>query len=254
MQIPQIQSLLPLAWTKSAYGAAGRPAAMDASESSPMAVIVEPVVTREKAAALLAEQSEHSCLDYKHPLDPATTRDLVELAKDVAAMQAEPDGGYLLIGADDHGNPVAGLTDSCARHFDDATLRRKLGKYLSEPEIRTARHEFKGILTVLIYVQPSPYGFCIIHAPGEYEEPLGDAEKPRKRTIFRPGEVFVRHGTRSERWNDADRERLIGQVLDRRKEQWRQELSREWSAQLDSVLAATRLERLSLQAVSWQLD
>ncbi|WP_191246282.1 hypothetical protein [Amycolatopsis deserti] len=65
-----------------------------------MAVVVEPVVTREKLLALLAEQHEQSALDYKTSLNlgKGHARDVVELAKDCAAMRAEPLGGYILIG------------------------------------------------------------------------------------------------------------------------------------------------------------
>lgn len=146
-----------------------------------MAVIVEPSVSREKLDALLAEGSEHSSLDYKEALDlgKGSARDIVELAKDVAAMQAEPDGGYIVVGADDHGNPVPGLVPDLARHFDDATLRAKLGKYLTEPEIRVRQHEVNGMTVVLIYIAPHPNGWAIFHQPGDYEH------NGKTKTVFR---------------------------------------------------------------------
>lgn len=88
-------------------------------------VVVEPVVTEEKLRELLAEGAEQRALDYKEELNLSERRDLVDIAKDVAAMQAEPSGGYLVIGADDHGNPTARLSEDQTRGFDEATLRPK---------------------------------------------------------------------------------------------------------------------------------
>jgi predicted HTH transcriptional regulator len=138
---------------------------------SDMAVVVEPIVSREKLLALLDEQSESSTLDYKRTLNlgKGNAEAVVELAKDVAAMQSESAGGYIVIGADDHGVPVADLTADLAKHFDDATLRQKLGIYLTEPEVRSAQHEVDGQTLVLIYVAPSEHGWCIFKQPGEYE-------------------------------------------------------------------------------------
>jgi hypothetical protein len=68
-----------------------------------MAVVVEPILTEEKLRSLLAEAHEQPCLDYKRSLDLTVRRDVVELAKDVAAMQSEAAGGYIVVGADDHG-------------------------------------------------------------------------------------------------------------------------------------------------------
>lgn len=215
-----------------------------------MAVIVEPIVTQEKLLAVLAEQSEQSALDYKRVLDlgKGSARDTVELAKDVAAMQAEPEGGYIVIGADDHGVPVSDLTAELAKHFDDATLRKKLAKYLTEPDVRTAQHTVDDKLLVLIYVAPSSHGWCILHAPGEYEN------QGKKHTVFRVGDVFVRHGTRSERWNDTDRERIVGQVVARRKEAWRRELTEEISAQFSIGQLGASLTDMPASAVTWTLD
>lgn len=214
-----------------------------------MAVIVEPSVSREKLDALLAEGSEHSSLDYKEVLDlgKGSARGIVELAKDVAAMQAEPDGGYIVVGADDHGNPVPGLTPDLACHFDDATLRAKLGKYLTEPEIRVGQHEVNGMTVVLIYVAPHPNGWAIFHQPGDYEH------NGKTKTVFRVGDVFVRHGTRSERWDDTDVPRLLKRVIARRKEAWRREFAEDLAAARVGH-TADNLAELPAAAITWSID
>ncbi len=128
-----------------------------------MTVVVEPILTEEKLRSLLVEKHEQSCLDYKRSLNlagnAAGRRDTVELAKDVAAMQSESAGDYLVVGADDHGTPVPYLTPELARHFDEATLRHKLARYLAEPFIvRCALHDIDGNAVALIYVSPSDHG------------------------------------------------------------------------------------------------
>ncbi|PPK66238.1 hypothetical protein CLV40_111202 [Actinokineospora auranticolor] len=60
--------------------------------------------------------------------------------------------------------------------------------------------------------------------------------------MFRVGDVFVRHGTRSERWTDADRRLLVEQIVARRKDSWRREAFAEWTARLDLGLAAHRVQ------------
>jgi hypothetical protein len=215
-----------------------------------MAVVVEPILSEEKLRSLLAEQHEQSCLDYKRSLNLAVRRDIIELAKDVAAMQSELAGGYLVVGSDDRGSPVPDLTPQLAKHFDEATLRPKLARYLAEPfTIRCALHDIDGNVVAFIYVGPSEHGWCIFKAAGEYEDAAG-----KKKIVFRESDVFVRHGTSSERWNDSDRRRLINQIVARYKEAWRAELRSELDAMAQCDLSARRLEDLPSSAVTWKLD
>jgi hypothetical protein len=84
--------------------------------------IVEPVVTEEKLRECLGEQHEQSCLDYKRVIDFKTTKDTLEFAKDVAAFQAEPMGGYIVVGADGGGNLVDDLATVDLLQFDESAL------------------------------------------------------------------------------------------------------------------------------------
>ncbi|MCX2954469.1 helix-turn-helix domain-containing protein [Lentzea sp. NEAU-D7] len=222
---------------------------------SEVAVVVEPTVTAEKLTALLAEQCEQFCLDYKSTLNlgKGHVEDLVELAKDVAAMQSNPDGGYIVVGADDRGNimpgPSGGLTAELAKHLDEATLRPKLEKYLSAPVIHSACHEIGQHLVGLIYVAPDPYGWSVIHTTGVYLDSKG-----RSKTVFRSGDVLVRHGTSSERWNDNDRDRLVRQIVARSKEAWRKEITEEFAAHLATMSTVGQLANAPTSAIDWKLD
>jgi hypothetical protein len=106
-------------------------------------------------------------------------------------------GGYILVGADDNGQPAGDVEHP--ELFDPATLHAKLAKYLPRPfEIRSATHRHQGQSYTLIYVVPHPDGFCVFEQDGAYP----DGKRPS--LAFRAGEVFARHGTSSERWNQRD--------------------------------------------------
>jgi hypothetical protein len=221
-----------------------------------MAVVVEPVLSEEKVRSVLQEGHEQSALDYKTRIDLNDRREVVELSKDIAAMQAEESGGYIVIGADDHGNAVADLTPTQAKLLDEATLRSKIKKYISEPfDVRSATHSIDGKTVVLIYIGPSQGGWSIFAANGEYEveSPPGSGNMQKKFT-FRVGDVFVRHGTASERWNDTDIDRIIRHLVDRRKEVWRAEIRSDLVALVNTGRSAQQLEQMPSAAFSWKLD
>lgn len=117
-----------------------------------------PGVSEEQRTYLLSLGHESAGLDYKATLDLRETRDLVELAKDVGAMQV--DGGYIVVGADDQGRPVPpGVAAADLPLFDEANLRPKLARWLPDGfEIRTASHTLADCTLVVTYVVPNPAG------------------------------------------------------------------------------------------------
>jgi len=184
-------------------------------------VVVEPVVTREKISQLLAEQHESAELDFKVDVNAAEKADEIELVKDVAAMMAA--GGFIVVGAYDDGTPSGKLTDTHSDLLDEARLRPKLAKYLPDPiHIRVGRHTLPtGDRLAIIYVGPHPDGFVIFRADGQYQPSGGQKTK----TVFRAGDVFVRHGTSSEKWNQDDIARALARQIAAAKESWRGELA-----------------------------
>jgi hypothetical protein len=165
------------------------------SDGAPVLTVdSQPRLDRDKLVELLRESHEHEALDYKRELDLSDNAAVVELVKDIAAFSAS--GGYLVIGADDGGQPTAMVSEAEALLFDESRLRAKVKRYLPEPlTLRTARHDIDGALLVLVYIGPHPDGFVIVHADGQ----TGD-----NKIVFRRGDVFVRHGTASERWEPHD--------------------------------------------------
>ena len=153
-------------------------------------------VSAQALADLLAVQGERDWLDYKRQCDLSSARGVVELAKDAGAMMIT--GGYIVVGADDHGRPSGDVQH--LELFDPATLHAKLAKYLPRPiEIRAATHHRLGQSFAVIYFPPHQDGFCVFETDGTCQDSGG-----KMQTVFRHGEVFARHGTSSERWRQSD--------------------------------------------------
>jgi len=212
--------------------------------------VVEPTVSLEKLRELLAEGHETSELDYKQTLDLDTHRDLVELAKDLGAMRGEPLGGYVVVGADDHGTVTGTLTPRTAQLLDEAALRGKLSKFLSPPlTLLSAVHDVDGHECGLIYVGPAPLGFEVFEQVGEYVD-----DKKRNRTVFQKGDVFVRIGTSSTRWDAAAASERLERYARTQKEAWRRELREDLGAIFDAGVAGARVASGPTAALTWQLD
>lgn len=210
-------------------------------------VVPEARVTVERLAELLAVGTETPHLDYKEVLDLSATKDRVELAKDIGAF--EVDGGYILVGADSHGNPTGRLEPDMAREFDEARLRQILKKWLPDPlDLLVAVHEHDGNHFVLIYVGPNPHGLAIFKADGQH----GDGKNTT--TVFREGDVFVRDGTQSRRWQQPDFARILAAVRERQKEEWLGEFRSDLVEVVRAGTDATTLATGPISAVTWQLD
>ncbi len=212
---------------------------------------VDGTVTRDKLLELLSVQTELTWLDYKRECDLSQTSDLVELTKDIGAMGIL--GGYLVVGAEDDGTPV-GLSARAAGLFDEASLSAKVAKYLPTGfELRSAVHDLDDgtgpRLVALVWVGPHPDGWCVFDRNGDYTDANG---KPR--TAFRKGDVYARHGTRSEPWNQADIAAARTWLVDREKDAWRAEHAEETRRALDSALTGASAATGPSVAFTWQLD
>lgn len=204
--------------------------------------VVEPVVSEEKLRQLLDEQHESELLDYKTRICLDETRDVLELAKDVGAMQI--DGGFIVVGADNQGALSGELTEEDVVLLDEARVRPKLARYLPEPfEIRCAHYVIEGKHAAIIYVAPNPDGFCIFKATGNHDA----------RPVFRAGEVYARHGTSSEPWRQSDIKKIFEKRIAVEKENWR----REFALYLQEAQRGSQMQVLSRApavALTWQLD
>ena len=95
-------------------------------------------------------------------------------------------------------------------------LRGQLKHWIPEPlYLHTAIHQIDGKWLVLIYVGPRSDGFVVF---------CGDGDRAEQRNAFRKGDVYVRHGLASQRWQHEDIPRIMRRIVERREEQLRVEL------------------------------
>lgn len=192
---------------------------------------VEPDVSRAKLEALLLH-GERNVLDYKASCDITQTAELVELVKDIGAMQVR--GGYIVIGVDDRDglHRVTGIDPGLARQFDEARLRGKVLKYLPETlELLVGHHEVDGKRVVLLYIGAHPDGFAAFIADGNCPRSDGKGTK----AVFQADDVFWRDGTQSVKMNPN---KLMGLV--------RQSAARTRDVAGEHVPPSTRGESLSV--------
>ncbi|AKV85464.1 hypothetical protein AKG07_03210 [Microbacterium sp. CGR1] len=179
--------------------------------SSPMAMSVD----LDRVRGLLARGAESDDLDFKAEWDPSQKSDLIELCKDIAAMESLPDGGYIVVGADDHGAPSGLFAPRAVRDFDEQKIRSKVAAVLGEPiDFSAALHRIESNDFFLIGVGPNRDGMRIMPKDGEYAN----------KTIWRACDVFVRRGTSSVRWNQHDARGIIERIIAVRKEEWRRDI------------------------------
>lgn len=225
--------------------------AVPAMATSPLGspVVLDAILSDEKLEELLALKAEYPELDFKETVDLTTTEGLVELAKDVGAMQVL--GAYIIVGVDGHGVPTGSLDGIDLRSFDEANLAPKLGKYLPEPlELRTRVVERGGHMLVLTYVGPHSSGLSIFKADGKYKK--GGKEVVR----FRAGDVFWRDGTRSVRLSQQGFEQIVARRIAAAKREWieeQQEIRRQEQAELQTAYESRQVAQAPVGAVNLDL-
>ncbi len=203
-------------------------------------------VTKDKLVQLLDEGAESATLDYKGTCDLSVTQDRVELAKDVGAMQV--DSGFIVVGADSSGKPTGRFTAAQAALFDEATLRAKLREWIPEPlELAVAVHTHGGHQFAVIYVGHNPMGCCIFAADGQY------GSGRQQMTVFRKGDIFVRHGSASEAAQQHDLDRIWARV----EKTWREKDRTRFADDLKRALAAAQIAQAAVgpvAALTWKVD
>ncbi|MCS3494536.1 hypothetical protein M2368_003568 [Arthrobacter sp. JUb119] len=150
-------------------------------EQSPLGVPPQPFVCdgrvdREKLLELLGAQAEFSSLDFKRTIDLNDKIKKLEFIKDCAAMGNQPEGGYLVIGAEDNGRPAEG-TDFCGQSLDSATLKDAVAGYVDghidiRSQAHTITHEGRSYQLAVIYIAPPRDGFPLVNRPGNYAASL----------------------------------------------------------------------------------
>ncbi|QNE36856.1 AlbA family DNA-binding domain-containing protein [Leifsonia shinshuensis] len=168
-------------------------------------VVVDGRLTREKLDELLALGAEHPELDFKATLDLNQPAHRLGLVKDLIAMANAGSGGYVIIGADEHGAPASAHSVVDPKRFDSADLGQLVAKYVvTAPVVTSQVHEVDGRALVLVHVAPPTSGLpVLISTAGEYA-----VEKGMK-TVLVEGVLYVRDGTRTVTATDAHWHRIL---------------------------------------------
>ncbi|QRY42314.1 ATP-binding protein (plasmid) [Microbacterium hominis] len=184
-------------------------------------------VDMDRLQGLLVRGAEADDLEFKSQWDPSQKAALVELCKDIAAMESLPEGGYIIIGANDHGEPSGSFVAEPKRDFDEQKIRSKVASILGEPlDLSVALHRIDTDSYLLIGVGPNRDGMRVMPKDGEYETPTGS------KRVWSAGDIFVRRGTSSTRANQHEVRGLMERIIASRKEEWRKEV-------LETIRAAT---------------
>src|SRR5699024_4065625 len=115
---------------------------------------------------------------------------------DAVAMANRPPGGYILVGITDDGKlPQRPWRIKNPQMFDGATLRDKIGKYIeADIEVVSQLHTINGSDVVVIAIFSTRTGLPVpMMTVGQYNQPNGRG-RMKTRTVFRPGEIFIRDG------------------------------------------------------------
>lgn len=182
----------------------------------------------EKLAELLASGAEDQGLDFKATLDLTgkSTKDVLNFVKDTVAMMNTTDGGYLVIGVDDHGQPAHGQAPVDPSRFDSADLRAKVSRFVEARVLLVAQaHRVDGRDVVLVHVPPNPDGLPIpMSRVGEYD----DGGRAGMTRVFDEGEVVVREGTSNVRLRYAHWHGLLAR--------YREQVRKEAQADADALI------------------
>lgn len=167
-----------------------------------------PRTLREKA---LLSKRESKSVDFKATIDLDSTRDRVEIVKDIVAM-ANSGGGVIVFGVSDDGSPAALPLPV----LDPAKITDQVAKYtgveFSDFEITPDRRDESDVLLLVIEGAETP---LVFHKPGTYPVAGGKQE-----TAFGKGTVYFRHGAKSEPGTTADLQGAINRAVDEQRRKW----------------------------------
>lgn len=178
-------------------------------------IVLDGRVTDEKLDELLALGTEYPELDFKSTIDLGNTKSVLELVRDVDAMEVR--GGYIIFGVDGSGKPTGDLdgNTTLVRDLDEARLAPKLRKWLPEPlTIATRVTELEGHKVAMLYIAPHPQRCAILEKNGAYKD--GSDEKH----LFRAGDVFWRDGTSTVRLTQVGLTEVIKNQVEAAKTEW----------------------------------
>ncbi|MFC4614749.1 helix-turn-helix domain-containing protein [Cellulomonas algicola] len=197
---------------------------------------VDGTVNDEKLTELLAVGHETQHLDYKRGWDlsksEAGRKSRLELAVCVAAFANTRLGGYIVVGADNDGSLDHDEPPIDPRQFDEANLSQIVESFISGTvTLHVKVHERAARLVAVIFVGPTQDRLPVIFTKEGTVEP----QNPRSAVMFRPGQVYVRRGTKCVPAEHRDWAEVLARLVD----QIRAEAREVASDEIQQIMAAT---------------
>jgi hypothetical protein len=163
---------------------------------------------------LQKRQRESKTLDFKESVDVNSTRDWVELIKDIVAM-ANSGGGMILVGMNDNGSPSR-KDISLLLQYDPAKIVDKIAKYtdcqFSEFGIESIERDSADVAAVIIGSVDIPMVFT---KEGGYVD-----SSQKDKTAFQKGVIYFRHGAKSEPCSAEDLTKVIERNVEKLRKSW----------------------------------
>jgi Putative DNA-binding domain/EC042_2821-lke REase len=162
----------------------------------------------------VSSEGEHDWADFKREFHPSSPAAWCEMVKDIVAM-ANSGGGFVVIGVEDDGQ--ASTADiQAALKLDPATLTDKVRKYTGVQFGSFSLHDRKSrgrqVLVLEIGASPCPMPFINV---GTYA--IADN---KQKTAFSVGQVYFRHGAKSEPGVIDDFRAFVEREVSRQREEW----------------------------------
>jgi tetratricopeptide (TPR) repeat protein len=187
-----------------------------------------------KLIELLQFKRETPNLDYKEIFDYSSKgkQARIRLVKDLLAMANTQDGGYIVLGVRDGDFEPIGLP--LDYNLDQATLQDKISGYSNRPfNIHYTQHKIKNTISGEIKPRVRLYGLIFVEHSLEpiivAKEGSVVLDDGKQETAFSSGDILIRRGTKSERANDQDINRMYENFhrIDKQRsfDEWRSQLS-----------------------------
>lgn len=162
----------------------------------------------------LSSEGEHDWVDFKREFDPGSAAAWCEVVKDVVAM-ANSGGGFIVIGLNDDGTP-SGSDIQAALAIDPAVVVDKIRKYTGVQFASFSQHRRQrdGVDLLVLEITAVHYPVVFTNA-GTYELP--DKKQGR---AFSVGQVYFRHGAKSEPGVSDDLRKFVDREVSRLREEW----------------------------------
>jgi len=187
-------------------------------------------VDREKLIKEAEEATtESSRLDFKRTVEDSKYGQC-SIIKDIIAM-ANSGGGILVFGCDDNGNP----TDDDVPPLllkDQSELTNQIEKYTSRlfPEINFVTITKNGISLKAITIDAVDYPIVFT------KDSVPKTVRNKPHFEFKKGEIYYRHGTKSEPGNSFDIRHSIDLVLEKQRKEWLSDIAKVVEAPVGSTI------------------